>query len=304
MNGDGMNENPALATPGVPGNGLKVFLELSKAHLSFYIALSAVAGHVLAQGRVDLESLVLGGWVFMLAGGSGVLNNIQDREYDQKFPRTRNRVLARRAFPLKGAWIMVGVLIGFAGAGLYFSYPSILPVILGMSAVVCYNGLYTPMKKANLWAMVPGTVCGMIPPAMGWAAVPGNLCSADISGLVILTVCLGSWQFPHYLLVNLKQGAACCQGRSLGPGRELQYLVLVWNSLFSMGVALFLLRGWVVNQWLFVPAFALSVFLAPALALILFYPGSRRREIRAGNAFLTMNLSMFLFLSTIILDRL
>ncbi len=302
--GDRMSVGPAFIFPRDSGAGLTACIELSKAHLSVYIALSAVAGHVLAQDHFSCGSLVLGGWVFLLAAGSGVLNNIQDREYDLSFPRTRNRVLPRRAFPLERAWIMAFILIGSAGAGLYYSYSSLLPAILGTVALICYNGLYTPMKKTSLWAMVPGTACGMIPPVMGWFAVPGYVCSTDISGLVILTACLGSWQFPHYLLVNLKQGEACWGGHNPLSDSDLHCQVLIWTSLFSLGMALFLVRGWVVNQWLLAPAFALAVLLSPVMGLMLFYPGSRRQEIRAGNAFLTMNLSIFLFLSIMILDRL
>lgn len=297
-----MNENPALASPGIKRGGVKAFFELSKSHLSLYIALSAVAGHVLARGLLELDSLVLGTWVFMLAGGCGVLNNIQDRKYDRRFSRTRNRVLARRAFPLEGAWILAFTLIGAAWAGLSLSYSSILPAILGALALICYNGLYTPMKKASLWAMVPGTACGMIPPAIGWAAVPGHLAAEDISGLLILTACLGFWQFPHYMLVDLKQGESGF--KKIWPGRELRYQVLIWTSLYSLGMALLLIRSWIMNPWVFIPAFVMAVILPPSLAFFLFYPGFLRDENRAKRAFLIMNLSMFLFLSGIILDRL
>ncbi len=299
-----MNGNQAAVTSEVFWRGVKAFLELSKAHLSGYIALSAVAGHVLAQDHLSLTSLVLGAWVFLLAAGSGVLNNIQDCDYDRRFSRTRNRVLPRGFFPLEGALIVAWILMGSAGTGLYFSYASPLPFMLGMAGVICYNGLYTPMKKNTLWAMVPGTLCGMVPPAMGWSAVPGHLCPDEISGLVILMACLGIWQFPHYLLVGLKQGEGAGGFQRIWPGRDLEYQVLIWTALFCLGMALFLLQGWVVTPWLLVPAFVLAVILAPVMAFLLLVPGFLGHRIQAKMGFLAINLSMFFFLSLIIFDRL
>lgn len=299
-----INDHPPAITPKDSQRVLKAFIELSKLHLSFYIALSAVAGHVLGQHYLSFDSLVLGSWVFGLAAGSGVLNNIQDRDYDRRFSRTQNRVLPRRVFPLEGAWILSIILMGSAGTGLYFSYISVLPVILGGAAVVCYNAIYTPMKKTSPWAMVPGTACGMIPPAMGWFAVPDHLCSSDITGLVILMVCLGIWQFPHYLLVGLKQGDASGGFLRGWPGRDLEYQVLIWTALFCLGMALFLLRGWILTRWLLILVFVLAILLAPAMGLILFFPGSWDQGVRAKMGFLAINFSMFLFLAFIILDRL
>lgn len=299
-----MNGNQAAIRSEVSWRGVKAFLELSKAHLSFYIALSAVAGHVLAQDHLTLESIVLGAWVFLLAAGSAVLNNIQDSDWDRSFSRTRNRVLPRGFFPLEGALIVAWILIGSAGTGLYFSYSSPLPLMLGMAGVICYNGFYTPMKKKTLWAMVPGTFSGMIPPAMGWSAVPGHLCPDAISGLVILMACLGTWQFPHYLLVGLKQEGGGRGFQRVWPGRDLEYQVLIWTALFCLGMALFLLQGWVVTPWLLVPAFALAVTLSPVMAFLLLFPGFLGKKIQAKMGFLAMNISMFLFLSLIIFDRL
>lgn len=328
---------------------------LIKAHLSAYIALSAVAGHALACGRFDGNSLRLGGWVFLLAAGASVLNNIQDRTFDKKRIRTRNRVLARGALPLAWAWAVAAGLTGAAFAGLFFFYPGqSAPVLLAAFSLICYNGLYTPIKKISLWAMVPGTLCGMIPPVLGWAAVPSHTASSDISGLVILTVCLGVWQLPHYLLVELKppkaslpmalsesdemntaesgtearlypkRYQACFQKKhgsrfgskragasiydspggtvsfkQLWPERDFYCQILIWATLFCIGMLLFIINGWVVDIRLFVLLFSMALFLPPFLLFLGGYPGVKK--IRLG--FWAMNLSMFCFLCIILLDR-
>jgi len=92
-----MAGNPLTISAAVNARGLSLrdLFGLVKVHLSLYIALTAVAGHALAQNRLSVESLTLGGWVLLLSCGAGVLNNIQDRRRDRLCKRTKARVLAR-----------------------------------------------------------------------------------------------------------------------------------------------------------------------------------------------------------------
>ncbi|MCG8637382.1 MAG: UbiA family prenyltransferase [Desulfobacterales bacterium] len=288
---------PATVLPG------RAFTELAKVHLSLYIALSALAGHVTAQGRIGGNSILLGGWVLFLACGAAVLNNIQDRQWDRDSLRTRHRVLVRKDVPLIHAkWLSAGLVLTGLG-GLFFSFTSPLPVILGLAAIISYNGLYTPIKKVSLWAMVPGTLCGMIPPAIGWTAVPGGIAAADTSGLLILMAALAFWQLPHYLLVDLKQ-------RSCDPARpgftriwsagEIQCQVLIWTVLFSLCMVLFLIRGWVSTPWVRVMIFSAAVGLPLVMGGFLIRRNSR---FYPGACFGLINLAMLLFLAGTALDR-
>lgn len=297
-----------LSRPG-PGASLsgwgRGIMELAKIHLSLYIAVSALAGYGLARGSVGGHSIYLGGWVLVLSCGAAVLNNIQDRRWDRSVARTRNRVLARRTFPLIRAKAAAAILTGSGLAGLLLFYDSVFPVLLGIAALICYNGLYTPLKKISLWAMVPGVLCGMLPPAIGWTAVPGAMASTDTSGLVLLMSALGLWQFPHYLLVCLK--APATGTKDLLPGftriwsaGEVKCQVLIWTALFSLIMVLFLLRGWVDTPWIRISVFFTALFLPPAMAGLFL----AQRTLRCLMlCFGLLNLSMLLFLSTAILDR-
>jgi len=306
-----MSGNPVSLPRSAPGPGVVLSgwgrgaMELAKIHLSLYIAISAIAGHALALGSAGFHSICLGGWVLVLACGAAVLNNIQDRCWDRNVARTRNRVLARQAFPLIRAKAVAAVLTGTGLAGLLVFYDSVFPVLLGIIALICYNGLYTPVKKISLWAMVPGIFCGMIPPAIGWTAVPGTMASTDISGLVLLMSALGLWQFPHFLLVCLK---APSPGTKRGvPGftgiwsaGEVKCQVLIWTALFSLVMVLFLLRGWVHTPWIRSSVFFTALSLPPAMAGLLL----ARRTLRCPVfCFGLMNLSMLLFLGAVILDQ-
>ena len=290
MNGNQVLISDQICSKG-RSHGIKSLLELTKVHLSLYIALSAVTGHVLAQHRLTPDSFLFGTWVLLLSAGSGVLNNIQDRIYDASFTRTQNRALVKKNISLIFAKRLAGSLMGIGLLGLFSFGP--LPMVLGLTAVALYNGVYTPMKKKwRFTAMIPGTICGMIPPAMGWVAVVKPIAVADLSGLFIVMAALGFWQLPHYLLIYLKQGLA---------DRQIQHQVLIWTCLFSLCILLFLIQGWIASPILGLVLFTAALTLPFAMGGCLFFqkPSHRYLDI----SFWAINLSMLLFLATIMLDR-
>lgn len=306
-----MSGNPVILPGSAPQSRVvpygwgKGAMELVKIHLSLYIAVSAIAGHALAHGHAGFHSLFLGGWVLALACGAAAWNNIQDRRWDRAMPRTRNRVLARKVFPLFHAKAIALGLTCAGLTGLFIFYDSAVPLVLGIIALVCYNGLYTPVKKNSLWAMAPGVVCGMIPPAIGWTAVPEPVASSDASGLILLMAALAFWQLPHYLLVCLKTPLA--GSNHAIPGfmniwsiREIKCQVLIWTVLFSLVMMLFLLRGWVDTPWIKWSVFFTSLALPTAMAGLIQGKKALRHPLLC---FVFLNLAMLLFLSAAVLDR-
>jgi len=271
---------------------------LIKAHLSLYIALTAVTGHALAQNRLTIESLGLGGWVFLLSCGAGVLNNVQDRDLDRHCLRTQSRVLARGAMMPGHALTLGACLILAAGLGLWLSCPNGMPLVLGAWAIVCYNGIYTPMKQRGRWflAMVPGTLSGMIPPAMGWAAVDTG---AGPSGLYILMAGIGVWQLPHFLLVFLRENPLDPTPAGIWSAGECQAQVVAWSALFSISMMLFALTGWMASLVLTVLLFCLALALPLVLSLLFWTAG--RRSLDLG--FWALNLAMLAYMILILLDQ-
>ena len=306
-----MAGNSLFISLSLPGRNWSVrdFFALVKGHLSLYIALTAVAGHALAQNRLTIAGLVLGAWVLLLSCGAGVLNNVQDRRHDRHLARTRHRVLARGDLGAFGALILSALFILAALSGLWFSFASPLPLGLGLGAVLIYNGVYTPMKhlsvRARFWAMVPGTVCGMIPPAMGWTAVAKGTAVTDLSGLCILMAGIGVWQFPHFLLVFLKERGDDLTGPVpgafvAGTGEGLVH-VFLWSCLFSASMVLFLLQGWMASQTLSVLLFLVAMGLPICLGAL--FLGRRRPARLFDLGFWALNLSMLVFMVLILLDR-
>lgn len=110
---------------------------------------------------------------------------------------------------------LFAILCGAAGAGaLYFG---VNPTVsfLGLSNIVLYAGVYTPLKAVTAFNTWVGAVVGGIPPLMGWAAAAGEAATKDGSWRELLLASDGSsiggwlfagllcaWQFPHFMALS------------------------------------------------------------------------------------------------------
>lgn len=301
-----MNGNKiTLVQTAVSGSAPRVkhYLELFKLHLCLYIGLSAVFSHVTACRSFSVDSLLVGAWVLVLACGAAVLNNIQDRAYDGFFPRTRHRSLPQKKVPVSHAAGIAVVMIGCGLSGLLL-FAGIFPFFWGIMAVIAYNGLYTPLKKWFLPAIVPGVLCGMLPLLIGWTAAGKPLSDPRI---LIMTAVMGLWQVPHFFIILLKTGPypSGAAGSNRFPcftkvfsRTEIKLQVLIWTSLYSLAMLLFLLHGSMKNPLPSIFA-GLNAGLVPFLvSIILFKTGKRQLPL----AFAAVNLSMLFFMGAGICD--
>lgn len=69
-----------------------------------------------------------------------------------------------------------------------------LTALLGLSNLILYTSVYTPMKRISILNTWVGSIVGAIPPLMGWAACAGTLGP----GAWIMAGLLYAWQFPHF----------------------------------------------------------------------------------------------------------
>ncbi len=301
--------NPAMGLPAWlvhPAGRVKIFTELTKAHLTFYIALSAVFGHVISTQDPGKDTLVLGTAVWLLAAGAAVLNNIQDRIYDAYFVRTYHRSLPQKKITAKTAgFIAAGFILSGLGI-LFLHFHKPLPLVLGILSLVCYNGLYTPLKKKTCLAVLPGIVCGMLPPAIGWTA--GSMASSYIGfhTLFVLMLVTGIWQVPHFMVLASRHTPVSPDPVPFFTPpfvwtiAERNIQILIWTSLYSLSVFLFIIKGGIAG-------YAFSVALAGmALALPVGMAAFFKRcpVPKTGSGFYAINLSMLFFMALGILDHL
>lgn len=225
-------------------------VSLSKVHLSIFIGFSALFGSFLFNPAPGVTSWCIAVSVFFLSCGSSTLNNIQDRDIDGRFKRTCNRPLPKNSVPIRFAVTQCLMLLVVSGVMLLVCSETFTPIFLGIISIVLYNGLYTPLKRKTLFALVPGVLCGMLPPLIGWSASGGKVLSVDI---ITVMVMFGMWQVPHTWIVILRHFSD--YSGKLFPGfaeyfnsRSLRRLVFVWISGFAVIMILFASGMAVIND--------------------------------------------------------
>ena len=171
------------------------FVALTKPRLNSLVVVSAGVGYVLGAGTapdlaVALHALIGCG---LVAGSAAAFNQVAERDVDKAMRRTERRPLAAgRITPAEGT-VFAGV-VGAAGLAELALGANVLAALVALVTLVCYAGIYTPLKRRTEWATLVGAVPGALPPVIGWAAARGALTveAAVLFGIVFL------WQLPHF----------------------------------------------------------------------------------------------------------
>jgi protoheme IX farnesyltransferase len=179
---------------------LQTAVYLAKAPLCLLVGYSALFGFFLADPTVSSRALLTGLGLFFLATGAATLNSIQEHHIDAHMERTKNRPLPRKAVSLLRAGFQALLLLGAGVIVLNVVSETIFPIFMAVFAVVLYNGIYTPLKQQTVLAIVPGAVCGALPPYIGWLVAGGGKTGFEPFLLITLMIL---WQVPHFWLVLL-----------------------------------------------------------------------------------------------------
>jgi protoheme IX farnesyltransferase len=195
------------------GERVGAYAELSKFGIVLLVLVSAAAGFMLrAPLGADfpwLHGLVVLAGVMLLSSGASALNQVQEVDRDALMARTANRPLpSGRLSHAQG--LAFATVATAAGAVLLWLGIGRSAGILGVTAAVFYNGVYTPwLKPTSAFAAVPGAIPGSIPPVIGWVAAGGSLTDA---GAIILFGILFLWQMPHFWALALRYRADYASG--------------------------------------------------------------------------------------------
>lgn len=238
---------------------------LMKIPVSALGASAALLGFAACRPDSAAAALLAGAAVFLLSAGACTLNNYQDRAFDGLAERTRRRALPSGRLAPRQALTQAALLLGAGLAGLFFCSASPLAPLAGLLAVLLYNAVYTPLKKKTLAALIPGLLCGTLPPLVGWLAAGGEISSPRLFYLMAL---FGVWQLPHLWLLALANGGdrlprpAPSFLDSLSPA-QLRRLVLTWTAAFAF-LSLFLKVFGFIGGGLPAVLLALNAFALPA----------------------------------------
>ncbi|MDA8240787.1 MAG: protoheme IX farnesyltransferase [Nitrospiraceae bacterium] len=224
---------------------MKPYLELCRPRISALSALSAAVGFILAAGGMGTGALVAAAGVFFLACGASSLNQYQERESDARMPRTKERPIPSGGISPPGALYFSLSLIVPGLAVLRLSAENAAPFLLGLLALLWYNGVYTFLKKRTVFAAVPGALVGALPPAIGWTSGGGLLADPRVAFLCFFFF---MWQTPHFWLLLLDRGpeyeaAGLPSLTRMFRRPQLLRIVFVWTVAAAASVLLIGLVG-------------------------------------------------------------
>ena len=277
-------------------------VELCKVKITFFVAVSTSVGYIIYSGKINLEMIAAAFGVFILASGSSALNEYQEREYDALMERTKNRPIPSGMISSNNA-LIISVAMLLAGSGIIYLVSNITSMLLGLLAFVWYNIIYTPLKRKNVMAVVPGSLIGAIPPVIGWTAAGGNPLD-----LHIITVALFFfiWQIPHFWLLLLIYGNDYSAGgfptltKKFSNG-QLSRITFIWIAALAVSGLLIPISNVSPNIFSLLAIIFLGIWLLMDTRKIL---TQYLEKINFRKAFVTVNLYVLAIIIVISIDQL
>jgi len=273
---------------------INTLLILIKCKVSTAVTFTAITGYIVYTGIFDAHIILLGIGVFILAGGSSALNEVQESNYDSKMARTKHRPIPSGKIS-RGNALLISVLLILTGVVILFVSFGLVPALLGLFNIGWYNLLYTHLKRITPFAVVPGSLVGVVPVLIGWTAAGGIMFASTI---IFIAFFLFIWQIPHFWLLMLKYGKEYEQAgfptinQSIST-KSLKKIIFTWalaTSAFSITIPLFIKS---ISLPFFLVIFGLNLLF---ILLFAMYSFGKMTELNLKKSFISINVYMILFL--------
>lgn len=158
------------------------------------VVLTSMAGYAMAPAPFDFTTFLLCSvGTGLVSGAANSINQFFEVPFDAQMSRTKNRVLVKGVLTPTHA---VGFAVGASTIGISLLYYGVngITAALGVTNLLLYTTIYTPMKRYSILNTWVGSIVGAIPPVMGWVGCSGTI----DAGALILAGLLYAWQFPHF----------------------------------------------------------------------------------------------------------
>jgi heme o synthase len=168
---------------------------LAKHRITSFVAFSAFCGGLLS-GATWGHSAEAALWITLLSAASGMFNQVVERDLDARMARTKDRPLPAGRVSVATVVVVAAVLATVATFALALRFAP-LSALLGLSTLVAYVLVYTPLKRQTTLNTVVGALPGAMPPLLGCVAVAGE---PGTWGWTLFATVF-AWQFPHFLAI-------------------------------------------------------------------------------------------------------
>jgi len=281
---------------------LKILGELTKIRITVFVTLTTVFGYICKAETIDTGIILPVIGILFLACGSAVINHIQERKTDALMERTKNRPLPSGRITLINA-VMSAVVLSLIGVTLLMIGAGVIGTALGLLNLVWYNLIYTPLKKRNALAIIPGSLVGAIPPAVGWVAAGGYLLDPQV---IILSFFFFIWQIPHFWLLLLAlskdyEKAGFPTLTKLFSTEQLARITFVWIASTAATAVIIPLFGVIKFNAVAGIIFLLGIWLT-IKAVFLLKPDVNKKNF--GTAFREINIFAVLIIILLSIDKL
>jgi protoheme IX farnesyltransferase len=178
---------------------LNILFELTKIRITSFVTVTTAFGYICFTGEFNTKIIPVLAGILLIACSSAVINHVQEWKTDALMDRTKNRPIPSGKISVSGS-ITIAVIFFITGSIVLFIGGGLLALGLALLNLVWYNGIYTTLKKVNPLAIIPGSLVGAIPPAVGWVAAGGYIFDPRI---IIISFFFFIWQIPHFWLLLL-----------------------------------------------------------------------------------------------------
>lgn len=275
---------------------ISALVRLTRIRLSLMVSLSAVTGYFLTGSSPGGALILLFGGVFLLAAGTSVLNQVQEYRHDALMKRTIKRPIPAGQISRQAATLIALLLI--PGGTLLLSQNGWLPMVLGLSNIVFYNLIYTPLKTRSWLAIIPGALVGAVPPLIGWTSAGFNIFHPNI---LFVAIFMFLWQIPHFWLLMIKYGkeyeaAGFSSISKLLNERQIKLVVFYWGVITSLFLMFFPFFGFSLKPILFVSLMVMNLLFITMFYRFLFRDRSSQTIRKAFILINSYAMAVFLFL--------
>ncbi len=277
-----------------------LFAELSKIKIPFAVSISSLTGYLVYNGSFDAGAFISTVGVFLLAGGSAALNQYQEYRLDARMNRTKNRPIPSGRFSSTNTLIF-SVIVSLAGALILYFGNNITACLIGLLTLMWYNGIYTPIKRKTVFAVLAGAFVGAFPPMIGWTAAGGYVFDTAI---ILIAMLLFIWQVPHFILLLLKFGpeyevAGFSTLTTYFNKEQLKKLIFVWVLATAFSVMIIPVAGVISSGVITALLLASSVWIVYSFFILM-----RKQQFNLRKAFMEINLFLMLVLILFSVDSL